>query len=435
MSKTVYFECLSGISGDMTIGALLDLGADFDVFKKELEKLNLEGYHIEINKKSKNGIFGTKFDVILKSEGDTHDHDHEHHDHSHGHHDHSHEHHDHGHAHHSHEHHNHSHAHHTHSHDHDRNLVSITEMILSSTLSETVKTMSIDIFNEVAKAEAKIHNTSINEVHFHEVGAVDSIVDIVGTAILIEMLEIETVYTSPVHVGTGFVKCDHGKIPVPAPATLEILKGIPIYSKGIRSELVTPTGAAIIKVLTDEFIERPHMVTENIGYGIATKDLEIANLLRVSVLKKKDINSDLWMVECNIDDMNGELYSHLMKRLLDQGAKDVTYSSIYMKKNRPATQVSVLVDGEHLESIERLILIETTTFGIRKYPVTRTILDRSFEKRSTEFGEVVFKIGILDGKTLKVTPEYESLNRIAESRGIPLRTVYEMAQDYIMQNF
>lgn len=279
MSKTVYFECLSGISGDMTIGALLDLGADVETFKNELKKLNLDGYHIEINKKSKNGIFGTKFDVVLEHETPHHSHKegHGHHEHTHKHHDHSH---DHGHEH---EHHDHidSHEH------HHRNLLKITSMIENSSLSDQVKKMSIKIFNEVAKAEAKIHNTTLNEVHFHEVGAVDSIVDIVGTAVLIEMLDIKKVYASPVHVGTGFVKCDHGKIPVPAPATLEILKGIPIYSKGIRSELVTPTGAAIIKVLTDEFIDRPHMITENIGYGIATKDLEIANLLRVSVLKKK----------------------------------------------------------------------------------------------------------------------------------------------------
>lgn len=304
MGKTLYFECLSGISGDMTIGALLDLGADVDVFKQELSKLNVPGYHIEITKKSKNGIFGTKFDVVLAQDKEHHhDHDHSHHhDHDHSHsHNHSHSH-DHGHSHaHTHDHsqvkgHDHGHHHHEHhdhfhvedSHDHHhRNLTSITEMIMASDLKESVKAMSVAIFNEVAKAEAKIHNTSLDEVHFHEVGAIDSIVDIVGTAILIDLLEIDEIIASPLHVGTGFVKCDHGKIPVPAPATLEILKGIPIYSKGIRSELVTPTGAAIIKVLADRFEERPPMVIETIGYGIATKDLEIANVLRVNLLKKK----------------------------------------------------------------------------------------------------------------------------------------------------
>ena len=278
MSKMLYFECLSGISGDMTIGSLLDLGVDQDQFIKELDKLNLDGYHIHIAKKSKNGIFGTKFDVILDSDKS--------HDHSHGH-DHSHEHehaHDHGHS------HDHSQEHdrsHEHSHTHDRNYKMIKELIISSTLNSKVKDTSIAIFDEVAKAEAKIHNVSIDDVHFHEVGAVDSIIDIVGTAILIDMLDVDVIYASPVHVGTGFVKCAHGKIPVPAPATLEILKDIPIYSKGIRSELVTPTGAAIIKVLATEFIDRPEMIVETVGYGIATKDLEIANLLRVNLAKKK----------------------------------------------------------------------------------------------------------------------------------------------------
>jgi uncharacterized protein (TIGR00299 family) protein len=268
MSRAIYLECLSGISGDMTIGALLDLGLDQDQFKEELSKLNLDEYHVHISKKSKKGIFGTKFDVIL-------DHDHSH-DHGHSH--------EHGHSH-DHEHsHEHGHSHdHGHSHSHDRDYGMIKALINDSTLNDNIKTMSLRIFDEVEKAEAKIHHVSIDDVHFHEVGAVDSIVDIVGTAILLDMLDVEKIYASPVHVGTGFVKCAHGKIPVPAPATLEILKDIPIYSKGIRSELVTPTGAAILKALVDEFMERPKMTVETVGYGIATKDLEIANLLRVNL--------------------------------------------------------------------------------------------------------------------------------------------------------
>lgn len=279
MSNILYFECLSGISGDMTIGALLDLGVDQEVFLNELKKLNLDGYHIHIDKKSKNGIYGTKFDVVLDHHEHTHAHGYdESHTHKHDHH------HDHGH--HSHDH-GHSHGH-SHEHDHHHRTFSvIRDMINESALNDNVKKLSIDIFTEVAKAEAKIHNKSIDDVHFHEVGAVDSIVDIVGTAILIDMLDVETIMSSSVHTGTGFVNCAHGKIPVPAPATLEILKGVPVYSKGIRSELVTPTGAAIIKVLAKEYVDRPEMIVENIGYGIATKDLEIANLLRVSLAKKK----------------------------------------------------------------------------------------------------------------------------------------------------
>lgn len=270
MKNTLYLECLSGISGDMTIGALLDLGADVNKFKEELKKIDLQGYELKIQKKDKNGIFGTKFDVILTT--DIHDrdhpHDHHHHDHDHDHH------HDHN--------QNHDHDHHDH-----RSLTTIKGLIERASFSDQVKKMSISMFQAIAEAEAKIHNTSLDQVHFHEVGAVDAIVDIVGTCILIEMLEIDEVIISPLHVGTGFVKCAHGKIPVPAPATLEILKGIPIYSKGIRSELVTPTGAAIAKVLGKSFEERPMMETLSIGYGLGTKDLEISNVLRASLIKKK----------------------------------------------------------------------------------------------------------------------------------------------------
>ena len=263
MKNTLYLECLSGISGDMTIGALLDLGPDVNKFKDELKKINLQGYELKIQKKDKNGIFGTKFDVILTTDlrAGHHHHDHDHHDHDH-----------------------HDHDHH---HDDHRCLTTIKGLIEEASLSDQVKKMSISMFQAIAEAEAKIHNTSLDQVHFHEVGAVDAIVDIVGTCILIEMLEIDEVIISPLHVGTGFVKCAHGKIPVPAPATLEILKGIPIYSKGIRSELVTPTGAAIAKVLGKSFEERPLMETLSIGYGLGTKDLEISNVLRASLIKKK----------------------------------------------------------------------------------------------------------------------------------------------------
>lgn len=290
MGKTIFFECLSGISGDMTIGALLDLGVDYEVFKAELNKLNVDGYHLSLGKKGKQGIYGLKFDVHLEHDHHHHRHNHHGHDHKHEHHDHDYKHHDHDHKH---DHHDHNHKHdhdhtHDHHHDHDhRNLTSIKTMIQDSDLSERVKKLSIEIFEQVAIAEAKIHNSTVDQVHFHEVGAVDSIVDIVGTAICIDLLDVDHVIATPLHVGTGFVKCAHGKMPVPAPATLEILKGIPVYSKGIRSELVTPTGAAIIKVLADRFEERPAMIVQEIGYGLGTKELEIANVLRVSVVEKK----------------------------------------------------------------------------------------------------------------------------------------------------
>lgn len=255
--QILYLNCLSGISGDMTIGALLDLGLDQDAFLKDLEKVKVGGYKLKIEKNQKNGITGIDFDVIIEKAGDHH----QGHDHSHKSEDH-----------------------------HHRNLNDIEKLIDESALENSVKNMSKEIFMHVAKAEAKIHDKPLDQVHFHEVGAIDSIVDIIGVAILVHQLNPDKIISSPLHIGTGFVKCAHGRIPVPAPATLEILKGVPVYSTGIRSELVTPTGAAIVKVLADEFMETPMMEIEKIGYGLGTKDLEITNVLRMMYGKKKERN-------------------------------------------------------------------------------------------------------------------------------------------------
>ncbi len=298
--RILYFDCLSGISGDMTIGALLDLGIDKDEFLEELKKIKIDGYKIEIKKGQKNGITGTDFNVILEHENN-HDHhshnnenDHCHHEHLHSHDDNSHIHehnhnHDefkeHDHIHQGHTHHSHANAH-NHSHVH-RNLHDIEHIINKSDLNENVKKMSKEIFSYVAISEAKIHDKPLNEVHFHEVGAVDSIIDIIGAAICIDKLNVDEIYSSPLHIGTGFVNCAHGRIPVPAPATLEILKNIPLYSTGVRSELVTPTGAAIIKAIAKDFIPIPEMTIQEIGYGLGKKDLEITNVLRVNIGKKK----------------------------------------------------------------------------------------------------------------------------------------------------
>ncbi len=253
MEKVLYFDCFSGISGDMTIGALLDLGVDKEKFLLELDKLSIDGYSIEIKRGQKNGISGTDFNVILEH----HHHDHDHEDHHHHHHDH-------------------------------RNLHDINHIIEESSLEERVKNLSKKIFGLVAEAEAKVHGKPIEEVHFHEVGAVDSIVDIVGTAICIDMLKVDKIYASPLQVGSGFVECAHGIIPIPAPATMEILKGIPIYNNNIKTELVTPTGGAIVKALATEFGDIPNMKLEAVGYGLGKRDLKIPNMLRVSMGLKKN---------------------------------------------------------------------------------------------------------------------------------------------------
>lgn len=249
----LYFDCLSGISGDMAIGGLIDLGVEFEYLKKELEKLGIDGYKLLCEKKEKNGISGSKFDVIIKK----HTHNHIDTD------------------------------NHTHKHTHGRNYKDIIKLIDDSTLETSVKKMSKAIFLEIGLGESKIHNKKLDEVHFHEVGAIDSIIDIVGVSICLDKLNIQRIEISPVHLGTGFVKCDHGVIPVPAPATLEILKGIPVYSNGINSELVTPTGAGIVKVIGDSYNSMPEMEIEKIGYGHGTKDLEITNTLRIVKGKKK----------------------------------------------------------------------------------------------------------------------------------------------------
>lgn len=320
MKDILYFDINSGISGDMTIASLLDLGVDQEKFLEELKKLNLAGYEVVISTVQKNGITASDFKVVLEDDshpdhveaehehnaehGRSHsDHSHEHHheggcngcgNHDHdGEHSHSHHEHDHSHEGHSHENNNHSHGpEYSHSHSSEtehihRNFNDIKNLINQSVLSQKVKDLSIDIFAKVAEAEAKVHNKEINEVHFHEVGAVDSIVDIVGTAILIEMLNPDHIYASPVSLGTGFVDAAHGRIPVPAPATIEILKDVPVYSSGVKGELVTPTGAAIIKTLAEEFMPLPELEISKIAYGAGKKDFEITNLLRVYQAKKK----------------------------------------------------------------------------------------------------------------------------------------------------
>jgi len=419
--RILYFDCFSGISGDMTIGALLNLGIDQGLFLAELNKLHLDEFEIEIKQGLKKGISGTDFTVHLTNQENTqeeHIHEQEHlHEHQHEH-EHTHDHH--------HDHpgeHEHTHEHlpaeKPHDHAHTRNLGDIYKIIENSGLSEYVKTTSKKIFYIVAEAEAKIHAKAIDEVHFHEVGATDSIVDIIGAAICVEMLNIDEIQCSEINLGSGFVQCEHGIFPVPAPATLEILKGMPVYSKNAKKELTTPTGAAILKALCSESGNFPEFVIEKTGYGLGKRDMETPNVLRVIVCKKKTPDT-LTMLETNIDNMNPEIYSYLFPKLLDNKALDVFVTPIIMKKNRPANILSVLCTDEEVNQLEEIIFTETSTLGIRKYKVEREILVRKFDKVNTRFGTVTIKYAFRNGQLLKFTPEYEECRLIAESTHTPL---------------
>jgi pyridinium-3,5-bisthiocarboxylic acid mononucleotide nickel chelatase len=418
--KILYFDCFSGISGDMAIAALLDLGIDQDAFLAELKKLNIDEFEVEIKPGLKKGISGTDFTVHLKDETHTHDHSHEeaHHPHDDHAHNHDHPHHDH----HPHGLHHHVHAQQPekpHDHAHSRNLHDIYQVIDKSELSDSVKEMSKKIFMEVAVAEAKIHAKTIDEVHFHEVGAVDSIVDIIGAAICIEMLKVDEIQCSEINLGSGFVHCEHGVFPVPAPATLEILKGVPVYSKNAKKELTTPTGAAILKAVCSEYGASPEFTIERIGYGLGKRDMETPNVLRVILGVKKKV-TELVILETNIDNMNPEVYSYLFPKLLDNKALDVFVTPILMKKNRPANMLSILCGEAEAARLEEILFLETTTLGIRKYKVEREELERRFETVETPYGLVTVKFAYRNDKLLKFAPEYEDCRRIAEEKQLPL---------------
>ncbi len=451
--KTLYLDCFAGISGDMFLGAMVDLGVPFETLKAELTKLGLDHeFEIEMRRDEKLGIFGTKVDVIdlnaSHSHDHTHDHTHEHenhhHDHDHNHgdshtHEHENHHHDHDHNHgdshtHEHEHHHHDHDHnhgdshthgHEHHHDHLRNFADIKGIIEGSTLSKSVKEKSLKIFELIAIAEGHVHGKPSDEVHFHEVGAIDSIVDIVGAAICLEVLEVDEVLASSIEVGEGFVKCAHGLMPVPAPATAEILSGVPILSKVKGYEMTTPTGAAIIKAIVSSFPSDKAMRIEKLGYGLGTRNLNIPNVLRAAFIESKVSDAKAqWILETNIDDMSSELLVYAEERLLAEGALDVYKTQIIMKKGRPAIKLSVLVKSTDMEKIQRVIFEETTSIGLRKYPVDKVKLDRTYEKIETKYGQVTLKTAMLDGEIVNIKPEYEDCKRLAIENKVPIAKVY-----------
>lgn len=442
--KILYYDCFCGISGDMNLAALIDLGVPKEYLLEELTKLNLNSeFKINIEKSAKLGITGTRVDVLLNNNtqmqeealsNNKHEHTHVHdhfntNEHSHtyepGHiheHNHTHEHDE------SNHHHNDSHSKHSHNHEHHhRNLKDIEDIINSSGLSDKVKKLSLDMFIKVAEAEAKVHGKDIYEVHFHEVGAIDSIVDIVGSAICIDYLKVDKIIASPIQVGGGFVKCAHGLMPVPAPATTEILKNIPINTGIVQFETTTPTGAAIIAANVKEFTSKINFIINKVAYGIGHKDLEIPNVLRVYLGETESLEQieEQYILETNIDDMNPELYGYVEEKLFDAGALDVYKSSIFMKKGRPGIKLSVLINEKIEKYILDIIFEETTSIGVRKYKVEKIMLNREFSKVETEYGVITIKKSYYNGNLVKYKPEYEECRTIAKEQNISIDKIYK----------
>jgi len=384
--KILYFDCPMGISGDMFLGALIDLGVDLGMILRELKKLPLGGEKIEVKtaKEIRHSITGTSFRVKMRES------------------------------------------------HHHRTFKDIRALIKNSRLSPSVKGLSTSIFKTIAMAEAKIHGISADRVHFHEVGAMDSIIDIVGASVAVTSLGIERFFSSPIPLGTGKVKTMHGTLPVPAPATLEILKGVPVRESDVPFELTTPTGAAIVKTLTEAYGSVPDMVMDKIGYGAGKKDFkEAANLLRVVVGRrgdKREHDGGLFILETNIDDMSPQIAGYLMERLFEQGALDVFFTPVTMKKTRPGMLLTVLSTHERKEGLIDTIFDESTSIGVRTYPVDRRILERKIVKVRTPWGPVRVKVSLRDGAAINIQPEYDDCRAAAANKGVPLKKVMDAAK-------
>ena len=405
--KTLYFDCFSGISGDMTIGALLDLGLDLNYLRSELKKLPVEGYQLEASRVVRSNISAMKFDVRVENGHDQH-HEH-HHDH----------HHDHG------------------SHHHHHKASEILSMIRRSTLNENTKRIADAIFTKLAISEGKVHHVSPEDVEFHEVGAVDSIVDTVGTAIGFDALGVDRFVCSPINVGSGFIHCQHGVYPVPTPATADLLRNATIYSRHATTELVTPTGAAILAAVVNEFSVLPGVVIERIGYGAGTKQFQdFPNCLRLLVCSDREdaarahgapSSDSIAVIEANIDDMTPQNLAYVTDRLLEAGALDVVTIPVQMKKGRSGHLLQVLAPDNRRGALEELIFLEATTIGLRYYAATRSVLERELVIVKTEFGDVSIKVSRRNGQVVNVAPEFEDCARIARSSNVPLKDVQAAA--------
>jgi pyridinium-3,5-bisthiocarboxylic acid mononucleotide nickel chelatase len=382
--KLLYLDCFAGISGDMLLGALIDLGVSDDVLSDELGKLKLPGYTASTRRVVKQNIEATKFDCIEATSIRPQQH---------------------------------------------RGYTEIAGMITVSGLSENVKRRALRVFKRIGEAEAKIHGVPLEKIHFHEVGAVDSIVDIVGVCIALEMLGADEVQALPPRLGSGFVETAHGKFPVPAPATLELLKGVSVQPSSEPVELVTPTGAALLAEFCTRYGTMPAMSIEKIGYGAGTRDLEkTPNVLRAVFGETDSGEADvISVIETNIDDMNPQLFGDVMERLLAAGALDVFFTSIQMKKNRPGTLLTVLCERGDVDRMTETLLSHTTSFGVRVHEAYRRKLGRKIVKVSTRYGEIECKIGLLGDKVVSRSPEYESCKLAATRAGVAVKEVYNEA--------
>ena len=434
----LYFDCFSGISGDMTLGALIDLGADLKLLLEELKKLNLTGYKIKVSKKSSYGLAGADVEVILddQCDGTTQETDPpglEDHRQDHG------QSYDHGHG----EHQRHS-RHHVHGEEHshrERNLSDIENLLQASGLSPWVKETSKGIFREIALAEAKVHGSSVEEVHFHEVGAVDSLVDIVGSVVCLELLGKPKVYASPLHEGRGFIYCRHGRLPVPVPAVMAMLSDspvpIPVITEDVQTELVTPTGLGLLKYLSADYGPMPPITVKKVGYGLGKRDIGRFNALRLvigsswakentgSALEPGLCTEKIVLLETNIDDMSGEIAGYLMERLLELEALDVFYTPVYMKKNRPGIMLSVLATADKEKQLAACLFAESTTLGVRRHLIDRYCLERRSEILDIGIGTVRVKVAEIEGGK-KIAPEYDDCRKLAQTTGLPLREIYQM---------
>ena len=454
--RIAYLDCFSGMSGDMFLGALVDVGVRARLFEETIAALNV-GARLDISRVNRSGITATKVDVYVNGEKElprevyweqrAHKHENPHgHDH-----------------HHSHDRepvalreHNFSRvqavedvpadtragvpAPHEHNHHHGRGLNEIREIIRISAINESAKNTAIKIFEALGAAEAKIHNSSIEEVHFHEVGAVDAMVDIVCAAVGAEALALDEIVCSPLNVGGGTVKCAHGTFPVPAPATLELLQNAPVYSSGIDVELVTPTGAAIVRTLATRFGSFPAMKVQKIGYGAGTRDFAgHANVVRLSIgesqseLATNASQEIITVLEANLDDLNPQVFGYVMDRLLQEGALDVFGIPVQMKKNRPGMLLTVLARTQDAPKLTEIIFSETTTLGVRRRDENRQVLARKWITVTTKWGDVRLKIASMNGTVTNYAPEYDDCRRIAAEHHVPLKDVMQEAVQHYLQ--